>query len=67
MSHSKPEKQKAKRVRKSKMLSIWIEPEARERLDRIAERDRRSVSSVVRLAIEFYLVGHGKESGEAAA
>jgi predicted transcriptional regulator len=49
------------------MLSIWIEPEARERLDRIAERDRRSVSSVVRLAIEFYLVGHGKESGEAAA
>jgi predicted transcriptional regulator len=47
-------KAKARR-RKGRSLSIWIDPALRVKVEQLAERERRSPSSIARIAIESYV------------
>lgn len=52
-----------KLIRNSKKFSVMLEAEDRERLERLANKDQRSVGWYVRVAIEEYLGRHGSASG----
>lgn len=46
---------KGKKIKKEKLISLRIETELFDMLKKIAERDDRSLSNVVRIAIKQYL------------
>lgn len=46
---------KKKKILKEKTISLKIESELLDLLNKVAERDDRSLSNLVRIAIKFYL------------